>query len=274
MTFFSKSDFKELSELVYTRFGIHLPPKKKDMVKVRLNKELRRLGISSFSKYLDYIRSDIKGNAASSMINLITTNHTFFYREKEHFVYFRDVILPEMRKRVEKGDRTLRVWSAGCSSGEEPYTLAMLMMDYFGDAYKKLDAGVLATDISSKVLKIAQEGHYAEQRLSKLPPSLKKKYFFKLSDGMLSVKPELKKEVLFKRLNLKNPKFPFKKPFDVIFCRNVMIYFDNMMREELVEKFYRHLAPGGYFFIGHSESLRQTKTLFSYIQPALYKKNS
>ncbi len=273
MTFFSQSDFKELSELVYTRFGIHLPPKKKDMVKVRLNKELRRLGITSFSEYLDYIRSDVRGNAVSSMINLITTNHTFFYREKEHFLYFKEVILPEIKKRVEKNNRTIRVWSAGCSSGEEPYTLAMLMMDYFGDFYKKLDAGVLATDISSKVLGVAQKGQYSEQRLSKLPNSLKIKYFFKLPDGTLSVKPELKKEVLFKRLNLKNPQFPFKKPFDVIFCRNVMIYFDNAMRKELVEKFYRHLAPGGYFFIGHSESLRQTETLFSYIRPALYKKN-
>ncbi len=265
-------EFTKISKYVYDNFGINLPPQKKGMLQSRLRKLVFEGNFTTFDEYFNYVVNDKTGDAASGLINAVSTNHTFFFREKDHFDFFYNVALPELKASLSaKNEKDVRIWSAGCSSGEEPYTLAMIMIEFFGMHYSMYDAGVLATDISTKVLKEAMKGIYPLDKTKLIPPGMKHKYFLSSGEN-LEVNATLKKEVVFKRLNLMNPTFPFKKPFHAIFCRNVMIYFDAETRKALVDKFYRHLIPGGYFFIGHSETLGRTNTQFEYVMPALYRK--
>ena len=270
----SDEEFEALSSLVYNTIGIHLTEKKKNLLKARLQKILRRRGIKTFSEYYEKAKTDKSGQILSELATSISTNYTYFYRENAHFDFFKDKVLPYLEKKFEKESRKdLRIWSAGCSSGEEPYMLVMLMMEYFGDQYKYYDAGVLATDISENALSYAKKGVYPEDRLKKLPSVYKKKYFRRVSEDSWEVVDFVKKEVLFRRFNLMNEKFPFKKPFHTIFCRNVMIYFDDPTKAALVQKFYDSLESGGFFFIGHSETLNRIPGCrFKYIMPALYRK--
>jgi chemotaxis protein methyltransferase CheR len=269
----SENEFDNLSRLVYERFGIHLPPEKRTMVTVRLQKILRRMGMTSFHQYYDYLVRSKNNEALIEFANHITTNHTFFFREKEHFDYLVKRVLPEMTaplKRRQEYD--FRMWCAGCSSGEEAYMLAMLMMEFLGPEYSRWKAGVLATDISEKALAVAESGEYSEERIALLPEEYKRKYFQLLPDKHWRVKPLLQNEVIFRKFNLMNTVFPFRKPFHVIFCRNVMIYFDKPTRNALVQRFYDSLLPGGYLFIGHSETIDRASSDFRYITPALYQK--
>lgn len=266
-------EFNKLRSLIYKNIGINLTEEKRTLLMGRLQKTLKSLNFTNFSQYYDYLVADKTGNALSNLANTISTNHTFFWREKEHFDFFQSTALPEIAARAKQSNSNdIRIWCAGCSTGEEPYTLGFTMMEFFGQEYKKWDAGVLATDISAKVLDYAIKGVYPADRVKMLPDKLINKYFYKTKDGDYEVKDELKREITYRRFNLMNHKFPFKKRFDAIFCRNVMIYFDNPTRETLVNKFYDLLVPGGYLFIGHSESLNRNATKFAYIQPALYKK--
>jgi len=266
-------EFNKLRSLIYKNIGINLTEEKRTLLMGRLQKTLKSLNFTNFSQYYDYLVADKTGNALSNLANTISTNHTFFWREKEHFDFFQSTALPEIAARAKQNNSNdIRIWCAGCSTGEEPYTLGFTMMEFFGQEYKKWDAGVLATDISAKVLDYAIKGVYPADRVKMLPDKLINKYFYKTKDGDYEVKDELKREITYRRFNLMNHKFPFKKRFDAIFCRNVMIYFDNPTRETLVNKFYDLLVPGGYLFIGHSESLNRNATKFAYIQPALYKK--
>ena len=211
--------------------------------------------------------------ALDSLVNRISTNFTFFFREKDHFDYFREKVLKEMTERIMwEGHRDLRVWCAGCSTGEEPYTLAMLVMEHLGDSYALWEAGLLATDISAKALKKAIAGIYPEGALKQLPEHLRRRYFVRVNAEEYKVSDTLKHEVTFRRFNLMNQRFPFKRPFHVIFCRNVMIYFDPPTREALIQRFYQSMVPGGYLFIGHSETLGRKQPLFEYVRPALYKR--
>ncbi|MBN2694167.1 protein-glutamate O-methyltransferase CheR [bacterium] len=261
-----------LRDLIYKDFGIVLPEQKKSLIEGRLQRTLRELSLTSFKDYYDYLIMDTTKKATTDLVNNITTNHTFFYREQEHFKFLFDNVLPEMTSKIKhSGKQDLRIWSAGCSSGEEPYTLISIMMEFFKAEYNSWNAGILATDISNRVLTIAKTGIYSDDRVNELPPHLKQKYFKKLSDGNWEVKDFVKKEVTFAHFNLMTPKFVFKKPFHVIFCRNVMIYFDQQTREELAQRFYDVLEPGGYLFIGHSESLGRTP-LFKYVKPSVYQK--
>ncbi len=269
----SNDEFLLIRDLVYKHIGINLTADKRTLVNGRLQKILRRQGYKTFKEYYECILRDTSGEALSELANTISTNHTFFGREIDHFEYFVDVCLPEIEARAKaKNSRDVRVWSAGCSSGEEPYTLVMLMMEYFGNDYSKWTAGVLATDISLNALSTAKSGIYPADRVKPLPDHLKKKYFKPLPNGDFEIIDSVKREVTFRRFNLMNETFPFKNPFDVIFCRNVMIYFDNPTRERLVNKFYQHTINQGYLFIGHSESLNREVTKYKYIKPALYKK--
>lgn len=271
----SDSEFQSIRSFVYDKFGINLTEEKRGLVLSRLQKVLRQRGFSDFSSYFDFVKSDKSGQAVSEMINRISTNHTFFFREQEHFDFFKQTFLPDISRELEaKRSCDLRIWSAGCSSGEEPYTLIILLLEFFGMRYSNWQAGVLATDISANVLEHAQRGIYTGDRLTKTPPEFVRKYFDQISPEQWQVKEKLRREVTFRRFNLMSERFPFKRPFHCIFCRNVMIYFDNETRKKLVKKYYDMLEPGGYLFIGHSESLGRDNGLFQYVMPALYRKEA
>lgn len=269
----SQAEFDRIVALVYEKFGINLTENKKALVKGRLMKLLKEGGFRTFTEYLAHVEADTSGFALSEMVNRISTNYTYFMREEAHFEFLTGTILPEIEEaQAGSSAKKLRIWSAGCSSGEEPYTIAMAVSEYFGSAVKSWDVGILATDISSKVLDCARAGFYPADSTRILSPALLKKYFTTLPDGTVAVSENLKKQILFKRLNLIKQDYPLKGLFNVIFCRNVMIYFDAATRVGLSERFYRFMEPGGYLLIGHSESLDRRSTRFSYIKPAIYKK--
>ena len=271
----SEAEFERLSEYIQRNYGIFLKKEKMTLVTGRLGNVLLSKNMNSFSEYFDYVVSDRSGQAAVELINKITTNHTFFMREEEHFEYFRNIVLPYLSKSVT--DKDLRIWSAGCSSGEEPYTLAMIMDDYFGKEKMWWDTKVLATDISSNVLEEAQRAQYTSDDISHLPAQWQQKYFNCIMTGSTSkecaeLTQRIRNEVIFRKFNLMESVFPFKRKFHVIFCRNVMIYFDNDTKNRLVNKLYDLTEDGGFLFIGHSESLNRDKTRYKYIMPALYRK--
>ncbi|NLO18844.1 MAG: protein-glutamate O-methyltransferase CheR [Ignavibacteria bacterium] len=266
-------EFSALSSLVYNKIGIKLTEQKKTLLMGRLQKLLREYKFATFQEYYEYIINEKSGSALSELANYISTNHTFFYREHDHFEFFYQKALPEIERKLKSTNtKDIRIWSAGCSSGEEPYTLIMLMLEYFGNNYYNYQAGILATDISEKALKYANDGIYPEDRVRPLPDKLKKKYFTKAENGNWKIVDKVKKEVTFRKFNLISERYPFKKHFDIIFCRNVMIYFDDITREKLVGNFYNFTVPSGYLFIGHSETLNRTKTNYKFIMPALYQK--
>lgn len=255
----SERDFLTLSNLVYERCGIKLTPAKKTMVEGRLRKRLRHLRMTSFRQYCDYLfNAGALESESVHMIDLITTNKTDFFREAGHFSYLLEKALPELRGRWGLGSRTrLNVWSAGCSSGEEPYTLAMVLSE-FSDRFPGFRFSVLATDICTRVLEKAAMGIYDHDRVEPVPMQLRKKYLLRSKDksnGRVRICSELRSLVRFQRLNLMDDEFPIHEPMGLIFCRNVMIYFDRPTQQRLIEKFARHLVPGGYLFVGHSESL-------------------
>ncbi len=263
-------EFEQLAGFIKENYGIHLKQEKKTLLTGRLQNVLLMKGFRDFAEYYEYVISDKTGEALSTLVNKISTNHTFFMREVDHFYYFRDQVLPYLAETVK--DRDLRIWSAGCSSGEEPYTLAMLMDEYFGKEKSKWDSKVLATDISSKVLEEAAKGIYQNEEISTLPINLRLAYFKQQDSDNSVIIDKIRNEVIFRRFNLMEAVFPFKRKFHVIFCRNVMIYFDHMTKKELVGKFYDHLEPGGFLFIGHSESISREDTKLSYVMPAIYRK--
>ncbi|MFZ5570556.1 MAG: CheR family methyltransferase [Thermodesulfobacteriota bacterium] len=269
----SDTEFHAIRHLVYENFGINLTEQKRSLVVGRLQKFLRQKQFATFDQYFHYVRTDASGQALGELINRISTNHTFFFREQDHFDFFRTVILPETTARLKKErSNDLRVWCAGCSFGDEPYTFMITMLEHFGLDYKNWNAGILATDISAAALSAAKAGVYPEERLKMVPPSLKQKYFRDAGDGTFQVSEILKKEITFRRLNLMKEQFPFRKPFHLISCRNVMIYFDQPTRNALVNRFFEMTAPGGYLFIGHSETLRNDACPYAYIRPAIYRK--
>lgn len=269
----SDKEFSLFRTLIYDRFGINLLEHKKALLVSRLQKILRNKNFPSYKAYYDYVISDSSGYALSELVNRISTNHTFFYREFEHFTLFSEKILPELKQKLlVKKSRDLRIWSAGCSSGEEPYMLIMLMKEFFGHEYANWNAGILATDISLDMLEYAKRGLFPEERFQNMPKQYIKKYFQKYGDDQYIINNEIKNEVTYRRLNLINPKFPFKSKFQVIFCRNVLIYFDIETKLNLVRRFHDILEPGGYLFIGHSESIGEAKKEFKVIAPAVFQK--
>jgi chemotaxis protein methyltransferase CheR len=266
----TEKEFRQLADYIKSNYGIHLKEEKQTLVTGRLHNVLQQAGFRSFTDYYKHIVSDKSGDSVVTLIDKITTNHTFFMREADHFYYFRDRVLPFLFSTVK--DKDLRIWCAASSSGEEAYTLAMVIDEFFGREKSSWDTKVLATDISEKVLTIARKGIYSSERISPLPALWKNNYFVKY-DGENSVLTEkIKAEVIFRKFNLMDSVYPFKRKFHTIFCRNVMIYFDNKTKTELVNKFYDHMEYGGYLFIGHSESLNRDTTRFKYVMPAVYRK--
>lgn len=266
----TNKEYNILADYILKNYGIKLGNKKKALVVGRLQNILLQKKFNTFSEYLNYVIADKTGEAVATLVDKITTNHTFFMREPDHFYYFRDNVLPFLANTVK--DKDLRIWSAGCSTGEEAYTLAMIMQDYFGPKKPLWDTRVLATDISGKVLDAAKKGEYKNKNMKSLPLSWRINYFTKIDKEKSVVIDKIKNEVIFRSFNLMNPSFPFKKKFHVIFCRNVMIYFDPKTKKELVSRFYDYIESGGYLFIGHSETLKWEETKFKYIKPAIYRK--
>lgn len=268
----TEEEFRLISSLVYDKFGINLGEHKRSLVIERLQKVLRQGGFSSFKEYYYHVVQDTTGQALLTLIDKISTNHTFFFREKDHFDTLTTTALPEIMRKQSGARQYLKIWSAGCSSGEEPYSLAMVISEFLGPKINTLDLGILATDISVTALEKATLGIYSEAEASQMPPDLRRRYFLRLDDGSWAVKESLKKMILFRRLNLMRQVYPFKGKFHLIFCRNVMIYFDILTRKALLERFYNCLEPEGYLFVGHSESLDRSSELFRYKQPAVYQK--
>ncbi len=227
-------------------------------------------GYSDYSAFMDEVELNPKGDAAVTLVDMLTTNHTYFMREFDHFQFFRDVVLPELREK-EKYSHDMRIWSAASSSGEEAYTLAMLVKDYLSFEYNQWNTEILATDISLKVLSEAVSGIYTAQRIEPLLPRWKHMYFTRIDEEHYQVNEDIRNNVIFRQFNLMNP-FPFRKKMHVVFLRNVMIYFDDKTKKELLDKVYDVMEPGGYLFIGTTECIDRNSTPFQYVGPSVYKK--
>lgn len=265
----SKQDFTRLVTFMKEHYGIDLS-KKQQLITGRLSSTVTGKGFSSFTEYVDHILKERDPHDIEILINKLTTNYTFFMREKTHFDFFRETILPWLEQ--TRKNKVLSIWSAGCSSGQEPYTISMILKEYFGQNAKAWDTRVLATDISQNVLGEAQTARYDDESLAELPKGWKQKYFRKTTEaGIYEVAPEIKSNVIFRTFNLMDP-IRFRLKFDVIFCRNVMIYFDQATKDALTQRFYDATVPGGYLLIGHSERLDKNATPYHYLMPATYRK--
>jgi len=266
-------EFGLFSQFVESTCGIRMPDSKKLMLESRLQKRLRHHGIGSFREYYDYLVSK-QGmrDELVSMIDVVTTNKTDFFREAAHFTYLTESVLPRIPE-VEQ-QNCVRVWSAGCSSGEEPYTLAMALSEYARNC-QGFKYSILATDICTEVLKSAHRGIYEEEKIAPIPHDLKKRYLLRSKDknkGVVRICPELRSAVTFRRLNFMDEIFDICNPLRIIFCRNVFIYFDRQTQESLVKKFCRHLLPGGYLFLGHSETLNGLDVPLVQVNSTIYRK--
>jgi chemotaxis protein methyltransferase CheR len=267
------SEFDFLRALVYERSRIHLGPDKRELVTARVGKRLRAMEIGTITDYCRFIKSPEAGDELSHLIDAISTNHTFFFRENVHFDFVRSHIVPEMLARLpaERWHR-FHAWSAACSSGEEPYSLAMVLEESLRGS--NWPWHIEATDISHRVLAKAQAAIYGGDVVDKLPPGYARTYFqrgFGAQEGNHRVKAQLRANVTFQQLNLLEGNPAFRDPFQIIFCRNVMIYFDRPTQEELVNKLARYLIPGGYLLVGHSESLTGIRHGLKMVKPAVYR---
>lgn len=271
----SESLFQQFSTLVYQEAGINLHDGKKALLEARLAKRLRATGIASPKDYLEFILSEAGRGEYVKFFDAVSTNLTFFFREPNHFEFLEKSALPEILERNRReGISRIRIWSAGCSTGEEPYSIAMTVLASLAHP-GRWDIRVLATDISTRVLSTARAGIYEKSKLTHVPAAWRQRFFEPVANGQASknyrVSGELSKIIAFRRLNLMDP-FPFSGLFDVIFCRNVMIYFDKKTQESLIQKMSAYLHSGGYFFVGHSESLTGLKHPLRYVKPAVYRK--
>lgn len=265
----TEQEFRRVAVFVKNQYGIDLTGKQ-ILVNGRMKNYLLRNGYSGYDEYMSKVEGDPSGEEARNLVNVLTTNHTYFMREFEHFEFMKKKILPQLKVK-EAARKDLRIWSAASSTGEEPYTIAMVLMDYFGLEHNQWDTKVLATDLSTKVLQHAQKGVYLEEQIEPLPENWRRRYFKKINDLEYQVKRELKDEVIFRQFNLMNP-LPFKKPLHLVFLRNVMIYFDDKTKLQLLNRIYDKLEPGGYLFVGTTESVDRKGTRFQYVEPSIYRK--
>ncbi|MEY8395349.1 protein-glutamate O-methyltransferase CheR [Lachnospiraceae bacterium 45-P1] len=266
----SEADFQRMYVYIQKHYGIDLS-QKKQLIVSRLSNTLAKMGYANFTKYVDDLVSSRKPEMVTDMLNKLTTNYTYFMREEEHFDYLNKTVLPELAKK-HAHDKVLSIWSAGCSSGEEPYTISMYLKEFFGSQASAWDTRILATDISQNILDAAQHPSYHEESLARVPSAWKHKYFVKDGTGSYTIAPVIRQNVIFRTFNLMDP-IQFKRRFDLIFCRNVMIYFDMPTKEALIRRFYQATVPGGYLFIGHSESLSKENCPYDYIVPAVYRRS-
>jgi len=271
-TTLSDKDFKRLSVYIQGNYGIKMPDVKKPILQGRLHKRLKKLQISDFKTYVDFVFSKEGESEIIHMIDVVSTNKTDFFREPVHFEYLEQEILPKIYK--EKGGVKISVWSAGCSSGEEPYTLAIVLNE-FKEKNKGFDFEIIATDISTKVLKQGANAIYLEEKIDVIPLSLKKKYFLKSknpTEQKVKVVKELRQKVKFQRLNFMDKNYNINETFDIIFCRNALIYFERENQELVINKLSNKLKPNGYFFLGHSESITNMNVPLKSLIPTVFNK--
>jgi chemotaxis protein methyltransferase CheR len=262
-------EFDQIRRVAYEYCGLDIRPGKEHLVSARLGKLMRQLGMRSFREYYDYVKHDSSGQALVSMVDALTTNHTGFFRERQHFEFFENVDLPSLSKRSR-----IEIWSAACSTGEEPYSLAFAVLERLANSQAQ-EIRIFATDISTRALATAQQGIYRQERLNGLDRLMLAKYLLKGTrgaEGLCRVKPHIRDMVQFERLNLIEP-FSGVGTFPLIVCRNVMIYFDAQTQQDLVGRLSRQLEPGGYLFIGHSETLNGIAHPLKYVCPAVYRKS-
>lgn len=268
----SASEFSRLSSFIYKSCGINLSLAKKVLVESRLQKRLSELKMDSFSAYCDYVMSPLgMKDELVYMIDAVATNKTDFYREPVHFQFMQDHILPEFSQ--ETKSRPFKVWSSACSSGEEPYTIAMVLED-FSTQYR-IDYKIVATDISTKVLSKAIQAIFPERSITDIPMNQRKKYLLRSKNKenpTVRIVPALRSKIQFKRINLMDDSLEVDSDFDLIFCRNVLIYFDRKTQEEVVNKLLSRLRPGGYLFIGHSESIYHMDVPVQQLRPTIFQK--
>ena len=268
--------FKEFSSFIYDKLGINLPSMKKLMLQSRLVKRLRELKMNSFEEYFDFLTSE-QGlrNELPNMVNVVTTNKTDFFREPKHFEILNNIVLPEHYNKY--GNKIFRIWSAGCSIGAEPYTMAMVLLE-FREKNKGFQFSIHSTDISTKVLEIAKNAIYDYQMVNPVPMELRKKYLLKSKDKKspkyIRMAPELRKCVKFNQLNLMDNKYDIRAPVDAIFCRNVIIYFDKITQERVINRLCKYLKPNGYLFMGHSETLNMINAPLKNVSSTVYRKNA
>ena len=262
----SDEDFRKLTNFIKAQYGITLQ-QKRQLVTSRLSSMLTEQGYTSFSEFVAQLLKERDPQKIEQVLNRLTTNYTFFMRETEHFDFFTKVILPELVRKYQS-KKSLAIWSAGCSSGEEPYNLSMYIKDYLGMQASQWDTRILATDISQKALAKVKKGVYEVP--DTVPESWRKKYFKKIEGSRYAVSPEIRNNVIFQTFNLMDP-IKFRTKFDVIFCRNVMIYFDQPTKDALVRRFYDATVPGGYLMISHSENLSKDAP-YTTVAPSTFQK--
>ena len=266
-------DFQRLSNFIHGEYGIKLPEAKKIMLESRLGKRLRTLQIDSFHEYVDYVLSqEGKEYELIHMIDLVTTNKTDFFREPVHFDYLIRQVLPGFL--TEPRGNNINIWSAGCSTGEEPYTLAMVLSEYAARS-PGFNFSITATDISQRVLENAKQAIYDEEKVAPVSQSLKKKYILRSKNNesrQIRIKPALRQKITFYRLNLMDSQYPQLNRMDIVFCRNVIIYFDRPTQEQLINRMCRYLRPGGFLFMGHSETLFSMNVPLSQVAPTIYQR--
>ncbi|MGB2984487.1 MAG: protein-glutamate O-methyltransferase CheR [Phycisphaerae bacterium] len=271
----TRNEYEFIRRLVYAKSGINLGNEKMQLVRARLGKRVRQSGFKSYRDYFNHVERDPTGEELCQLLDAISTNTTHLFREGRHFQFLRETIKRWVEDKAWRAkNASLRIWSAGCSSGEEPYSIAMTA-DATLQNHSNIELKILATDLSVQMLSTAKLGLYESHRVGTVPPEYKNHYLRKVEhegQRMLQIVPELRRLIKFARFNLMTPTFPFQRGFHVIFCRNVMIYFDRPTQETLVSKFAAQLLHGGYLMIGHSESLNAIEHTLSYVEPTIYRK--
>jgi chemotaxis protein methyltransferase CheR len=270
-------EFKQFSSFIYDKVGIQLPPTKKTMLEARLQKRLKAINCATFEEYGQFVFSP-QGQQSElvHLIDVVTTNKTDFFREPGHFAFLTEKALPTLLSQRDRSpSQPIRIWSAGCSSGEEPYTLAMVAADFAAEQ-RGFRFSILASDISTRILDTARTAIYPEERTEDIAVNIKKRYLLRSRDrqrGLIRICPELRAMVSFQRINFMDEDFGLKEKMDIIFCRNVVIYFDKPTQQNLMRKFHRQLRPGGYLFLGHSETLNGIDVDFKAVGSTVYVKS-
>ena len=263
-------EFLRICRFIKERYGIDLI-RKKEIVQGRLDNYIHTNGFTNYSEYMNTLEADFTGRLEKELVNILTTNHTFFMREFEHFDYLKQVVLPQLRIQEER-NKDICIWCGAASTGQEPYMIAMLLKEFFGLEHELWDTKVLATDISTEVLQHAIAGIYEKEQIESLPDTWKRRFLNMIDAGeRYEISREIKQEVLFRKFNLMDP-FPFKRKMHIVFLRNVMIYFDKETKQELVRKVYDAMEPGGYLFIGRTETIDRSEVPFRLIQPSIFRK--
>lgn len=266
----TEQEFLRIYHFIKDKYGISLD-RRKEIIQGRLDNYLQWNGYQSYTEYMRAVEADFTGRLEGELVNILTTNHTFFMREFEHFDYLRMKVLPEL-KRKEERKKDLCIWCGAASSGQEPYMMAMLLKDFFNLEADAWDTKVLATDINTEVLLQAVRGVYDKEHVESIPESWLRRYFHPINGGeQFEIVKEIKDEVIFRQFNLMDD-FPFKRRMHIIFLRNVMIYFDNETRKQLIQKVYDVMEPGGYLFVGRTETLDKCQCPFDMIQPSIFRK--